>query len=109
VTLIEFLRARLDEDERIALAAVGGLFRVQCDWSDTPVVEHIDRWTSSRVMAEVKAKRRIIAQHEGAHECPLDGDSCGWVDGDLRPHCETSALLALPYVNHPDYQREWLL
>lgn len=92
--LIEFLRARLDEDERVARWAGGGIWHdvtavresawlVECNREDAT---HILRHDPARVRADVDAKRRIL---------------------DQDPPRETLALLALPYADHPDYRSEW--
>lgn len=65
---------------------------------------HIARHDPARVLAECDAKRRIVADHASTHECPKDGDSCGWWDGEP---CDVIRLLALPYADHPDYRDEW--
>lgn len=63
----------------------------------------------ARVLAECEAKRRIVALHDGAHECSVyvrgEVDNCAWVErGDS---CSTLRLLALPYADHPDYDPSW--
>jgi hypothetical protein len=68
--VIEFLRARLDEDERIASTTDGD---GEVEWfadvardrhHEMPAVgKHIDRWLPSRVLAEVAAKRAILEIH----------------------------------------------
>lgn len=69
----------------------------------------------ARVLREVEAKRRIIAEHY----CPdeLDADEqphCGFCDKALRMNdmqgtwpCLHLRLLALPYADHPDYDESW--
>lgn len=89
VTLIEFLRARLDEDEGAALRAD----------DDEPVdSDNQARWSRSRVLAEVEAKRRIIAECERT----FDVEEHGWALAN-----DVLALLALPYADHPDYDQAW--
>lgn len=66
--------------------------------------QHIARHDPARVLVEVDAKRRIIAEHstqkwsvgDRVHDCQWEG----WP-------CTTLRLLALPYAGHPDYQAEW--
>lgn len=87
MTLVEFLRARLDEDEQVARAAADrtgeqwrasapGLYN-ESDPSNHPgpfatgawgdleddVAEHIARHDPARVLAEVAVKRRIVELH----------------------------------------------
>lgn len=102
MSLVEFLRARLDEDEAAAKA-----------WlpfgnPDDAARAHIARHDPARVLAEVEAKRRIIDLHGAEpHECVAwDGDlglpcTCYEVD------CPTLLLLALLYASHPDYDEAW--
>lgn len=81
--LVAFLRARLDEDERDP----GG-------------------WSPARVLAEVDAKRRILAEHPWRHEPDWpSGRQCRQCATE-HP-CTTLRLLALPYAGHPDYREEW--
>jgi hypothetical protein len=102
--LVEFLRARLDEDEEVA----------QATRKNEQFVCGTGRWFAShnnaitsmaphRAVAEVEAKRRLLEQFR------LRGDSVravvqptvGGVWDDLL------RLLALPYADHPDYREEW--
>ncbi len=102
--LTAFLRARLDEDERVARAAVDFDYGVR-DWADDgdPVNAHIARHDPARVLREVEAKRRLLEQFR------LRGDS---VRAVVRPVTggvwdDLLRLLALPYDGHPDYREEW--
>ena len=75
-----------------------------------------------RVLAEVDATRRIIAEHAPTRD--RDGETvcstCVFVGDDedqggnrfrYREHhawpCDTVSLLALPYAGHADYREEW--
>jgi hypothetical protein len=104
--LIAFLRARFDEDEQVARAAhePGGWqmrFAHEIDGvavtEDPLYTKHIARWDPARVMAEVEAKRRALGlvlpgRYEGGY-----GEAC----------LDVLRLLALPYIDHPDYRNEW--
>lgn len=89
--LIAFLRAQLDEDERVARAADSGrwlpedkgiTFEYRADdfhggeaqarlVADTRANQwHIANWDPPRVLAEVEAKRRVLELHVGEHDCP---------------------------------------
>jgi hypothetical protein len=107
--LIAFLRARLDEDVKVARDATfwtGGV----PEWTARaePDGVHIARHDPARVLADVAAKRRIIAEYAGR-----DQD----VDLMLGRYTERQGqwaglhlavrLLALPYAGHPDYREEW--
>ncbi|MEV7599881.1 DUF6221 family protein [Kitasatospora sp. NPDC089797] len=115
--LVEFLHARFDDDEQAAHAALGTNELAQpagqqARWvrqgdqiwsqgrSDVPVVgktwarpaEHIVRHDPARVLSEVDAKRRVLADAASFTE---DGQQAVF------------QLLALPYADHPDYRPEW--
>jgi hypothetical protein len=82
-SIVDFLRARLDDDEQVAQAAGGDRWALQGHPSETiavydsardPVVydegyptdeqaEHIARHDPARVLAEVDAKRRILDEY----------------------------------------------
>lgn len=112
--LIEFLRARLDEDERAARDAGGERWRrhehhdhIEVDRSPlyppvafhvAPYDIHIARQDPARVLAEVDAKRRIVA---GCAQAKLAGDQTA------SALFVVACMLALPYADHPDYQQEW--
>lgn len=131
MTLVEFLRARLDEDEKAARAATGQRWlaaesapdeddsswvSISLEESGDDVAEsrgdhgreyaaHIVRYDPARVLAEVAAKRRIVELHGDQHEC------VGSLDDALayNPYigCTTLRVLALPYAEHEAYRSEW--
>lgn len=82
MTLTEFVTARLDDAEEDGLAP-------------------------SRVLVDVDAKRRLMEVAAEVHSL-IDGE---WgCPGGQRLECpgeEILALLALPWADHPDYQKEW--
>lgn len=144
--LVAFLKARLDDTAAKATAARGTSWDatpgdVAADaWvinedmhlfeTDAGTAAHIAEHDPSRVLAEVAAKRRLLADllDEG-HERNEDDHwySCAaLVDHDGEPLCidesraggpcdcgrdkrvqRRLALFALPYANHHDYQPEW--
>jgi hypothetical protein len=115
--LVEFLKARLGEDEQAARRA-GETFRqigetgvivategdraeecASANW--TGAAEHIVRHDPARVLREVEMKRRIIDEHH-----PVD--PCDAHDAELESiPCDTLLLLALPYADHEEFQDEW--
>ena len=112
MTLVEFLRARLDEDEEVARETRRFEQRVP----------HTERWFAShgnaitsmaphRAVAEVDAKRRIIDEHEpsGNYVYRDDGTPACGTCGDYTVEwpCDTLKLFALPYADHPDYDPAW--
>jgi hypothetical protein len=119
MTLVEFLQTRLAEDELTALAAVDGSpqwqasyqyrdvkdehghYVVQAD-SRYPSLEqaaHIARQCPARALAEVEAKRGVIADY-------LRLDAAGdllarsIIEDVLRGMCSV-------YTEHPDYNPSW--
>ena len=134
-TLTEFLLARIAEDEGDAQAAITiqsphwtcngydaavevdvenwnlvsgeGTFETQVVYDEgAPTLfqaEHIARWDPARVLAECEAKRRIVemqaANDEGRHQVGFHFRA-QTIERVLR-------LLALPYMDHPDYDEAW--
>lgn len=119
MTLTEFLLERIAEDEAAARqaatdeggrwiatgptsieASFGELTDSMGAWSGLTEVRrpsiagHITRWDPARVLAECDAKRRFVEQFTDV----------GWSAPLRRRVLE---LVALPYVNHPDYDRVW--
>jgi hypothetical protein len=95
--LVEFLRARLEEDER--------LWRERCSSQ-----RRNGKTFARRMFVDVDAKRQIIDLH-----CVRSGTGGTWDTdppaicnecGTLHP-CETLCLLAWPYAAHADYREEW--
>ncbi|MDX3019883.1 DUF6221 family protein [Streptomyces acidiscabies] len=141
VDLVEFVRARLDEDEALARAATRqrgrGEWKAETDargitevvgrsepgddsYPNTPVVLQPDddettgfiaAHDPARVLREVDAKRRIIADLEQA-EFTLSkagdrGTAYDVMTGAVNMLRRTVRLLAVPYADHPDYRDEW--
>jgi hypothetical protein len=117
--LVPWLRAQLDDDERVAREANPELGAVRSFLElITPEVEadeaHIVRWDPPRVLAEVEAKRRILDLHAES-DFPYDPDDgpgdyswaakCMTCYGD--DPCPTLRLLALPYAGREGYREEW--
>ena len=135
--LVQFLRARLDEDAELAQAASPGPWHPSDESDEVLAVdgitvadgfalssrqlrattEHIARHDPARVLAEVEAKRRILEIHkvvggwedEDGQDIGLGCDECGYSAeySDRGGWCETVRLLALPYADHPGYRAEW--
>ncbi|MDV6267061.1 DUF6221 family protein [Rhodococcus globerulus] len=139
VELVEFVEARLAEDERVAREAIvpdrpgthwewearsddgdpesplwlrtveefpttsgvgdlpGFPLGYECTAAPTPAMGHITRHDPDRVLREVEAKQAIIEKLR---------------EGDLRKFSgllDAVKLLASPFSDHPDYQKEWAL
>jgi len=134
--LVEFLGARLDEDEQIAREAPPGPWhignavdptkpchvhtfpgvRLVADGLNWLVAEHIARHDPARVLAEVSAKRQQIDEHQPARPqyMPRQTRGCltcttaqAWDDLADEANCRTLRLLALPYASHPEYREGW--
>ena len=110
MTLVEFLEARIAEDEAEAKPMAG--------------LDDDDRggWAivyAERVLAECAAKRAILEMHgpvkDEGWKSGEDNDflwcgSCGSIDDSPWPYpCGTLQALAAVYADHPDYQQEWAL
>ena len=120
MTLVEFLEARLAEDELIAGAAIEGA----ADWqalytyrdvkdsdgryviladSRYPTVEqaaHIARYSPARILRQCDATRAIIADF-------LHLDALGDLSG--RSAAENALRqLAMVHADHPDFTQEWI-
>jgi hypothetical protein len=106
---VQFLRARLAEEEAIATAALGDPGRGR-DWWDAATLmeraqishaeaEHIAAHGPHRVLADVNAKRRLIEEAIDADEPGeyWNSESRDWV---LR-------FLAVAYAEHRDYSQAW--
>lgn len=120
MTLTEFLTARLDEDEAWARGQQEARRAQALAARSAFGVSHLvvgDRLNPARALAEVAAKRAIVALHEPFE--PYGG--LGWkcetcaenseADYDGSPMiewpCMTVRYLASVYVDHPDYRDEW--
>jgi hypothetical protein len=133
MNLIEFLRARLDEDAEVARGASPGPWSPDAEHYEVvavdgetvadgfalsnrqlrATVDHIARHDPVRVLAEVDAKRRIldeVVDEATGLDMSVDGDRrVGPRDTTTEPYLGTVLLrlLALPYAEHPDYREEW--
>lgn len=126
-TLAEFILARVAEDEAMARVRPEHYAPFEREWEwcpkarteplgdlggpDDPCECGVDSWQPDpRALRESRAMRRIVALHDGAHECSCydhtgDVNNCAWVlDGD---DCSTLRDLAEVWSDHPDYRQEW--
>ncbi|MEU6397860.1 DUF6221 family protein [Streptomyces cinnamoneus] len=116
--LVQFLRARLDEEVAEAAKLDDG-----DDWEMEPWQVRRDEtgaWDSyaylriakARVLAEVDAKRQIVSLHSDptGHSCSVKdetGYELNFADVGGGEACTTLRLLALPYASHPDFGEDW--
>lgn len=132
-TLADFVLARLAEDEQVARAAMAAVAHAEdrdgstrwCGtddgvyagangaeligpygYADEGLTAHIARHDPARVLADVAAKRAIVAlyQHKGESMAlyPNAGNAAGFMalTGAIR-------ALAQPFTDHPQYSAEW--
>lgn len=130
--LLTWLRQQLDEDERMARAAADlaktadwwasaegrvhdanapgcrNLLGGEYAWSLDDIGAHIARWDPARVLAKVKADRRILEIHHHI-ECKHDnyGPSGDCAECGNEYPCETVHLLAQAYAGQPGWREEW--
>ncbi|HKY58323.1 MAG TPA: DUF6221 family protein [Aeromicrobium sp.] len=117
-TLSEFLLARIAEDEvrarssyrvidaRLEVADYGD--HLSMDGERMSPREYVDRFCEPnpdvRLLAECKAKRRIVELH--ALWDNAEGYSPSYWSAPVE---EILAQLALPYADHPDFDEAWRL
>lgn len=106
-----FIRARLDEDEQVARGVSPGCSSTWelMELGDGYGVGYLSI-DSARVLAEVAAKRAILAEHPKLWD---DDPSVCRVCEDRTRHdaaewlCWTVRLLASCWSDHPDYDPSW--
>jgi hypothetical protein len=112
--LVEWLRAQLDEDERVAREALHRqattrrmIGRRMIEETIQPIAAwRTSVWPPARVLAEVDAKRRILDQCAGLADMGFVGSA--WTPGDMSElAAQALSLLALPYADRPGYRDEW--
>lgn len=126
--IVQFLRARLDEDERLALATGPDEYARRWAvrdsmWSCTVIdgngdivvydegaptreeAEHIARQDPARTLRRVAAHRAILAEYEDITPC----DCCGRRDREYAGAALTIVVkyLAGQWSDHPDYDQSW--
>jgi hypothetical protein len=109
LTIVKFLKARLDEDAaRLDLAAEAEAELLRHDgMPDTTAQEVKDYWLRPgrltewpRWLDEIEAKRKIVHQYVLLR--PFDWPEAFIETLELNLHA-----LALVYSDHPDYRQEW--
>lgn len=121
--LVTWLRAQLDEDERVAQSATSGPwanddplardgvfasaidgFVVDCDYPHMGPfavhnATHIARHDPTRVLADVEAKRALL----DAFDEPTTVDNVAEEEG----LCRAVRIIATAYADRPGYLEEW--
>lgn len=132
--IVEFLNARLDEDQAVVAAVEdnsapftgewinddGRVLRTRNRWvlaykpNAEPwrpgVLDHIARYDPARVLAEVATKRRVLARHANDGYGSCEGCGCEYADISLRyaiEECPELRDLAAVYADYPDYDPAW--
>jgi hypothetical protein len=133
--LVQWLRAQLDTDERIARAATAGPWLVDCEtyaealiagdgttviaggrwggeasaFESTEDALHIAAHDPARVLREIEAKRRILDLHSLVGTLQTGARIETVVSCPICRvwPCSTVRLLALPYADRPGYRAEW--
>lgn len=124
MTIVEFLEARLEEDEAVAKAAFGA-DPTYATWAyegdevfapmegerhsrlclpavDEDLGAHIAHYDPARALSEVVAIRSLVELYGAL--------SAHWVlNADYGFASTTLRTLAAIYSDHPDYQQEWAL
>jgi hypothetical protein len=103
VDVVEFLSLRIAEDEAAALNLLN-------DRS----LSKSGEWYERRVLLECEAKKRLIGIVESARQAALaamvrdsDGDAA-WSPEAIEWTTRSLNALALPYLDHPDFEKHWL-
>ncbi|MFI5635758.1 DUF6221 family protein [Streptomyces sp. NPDC051664] len=130
--LVQFLRDRLDEDEKMAGAAAEGPWSVDhgdygvlvygadqsavvcggCWGGEASVFEstadalHIVRHDPARVLAVVEAKRAAISHYKKLRRF-AEKERCEEYVLAEGAGAVVIKMLALPYADHPDYRDNW--
>lgn len=137
MTIVEFLEARLAEDEAVA-KAVFGADLTYATWTfegdevfapmegerhsrlclpaiDEGLGIHIARHDPARTLREVAAKRAILAQEEAARsqfehvKSSTTYPAIEVLIGQVAALATVIRHLTSAYSDHPDYQQEWAL
>lgn len=134
--IVEFLEARIAEDEAVAKAARPGPWRYEPGCSSGPRVSltdflmvpedvgapcndmipyldsrHIARQDPARILREVAAKRAVITQSREADEYYAhmsgNGRIASMAAGNVNACAAILKALASVYDDHPDFSEEW--
>lgn len=110
--LVAFVTSQLDEDAGAAQAVRPADWRDGDAWIELAgeVADHARRHDPARVLAEVDAKRRIVAAYEAALTAVAVSEGtplAGAAKLNLRAREDAVRCVALPYAARPGYRSEW--
>ena len=114
-SIVEFLEARITEDERSANETTGWRLTQSLIASalhdgeaTASEVVYANRLLPRRMLAECKAKRAIIAEHATLGGlCQRCVDAWDDMAEHLHAPCPTLLALAQLYAGHPQFNRAW--
>lgn len=136
MNIVEFLEARIGEDEAVAQEA-SAYYNYDDDdpWhfyveqyagmqmgeggyggtSETPITVHASLWSPARVLAECAVKRAILGNHSGSRQTIVLTNPGNQFDRFMQlcnydQHawpCADLLALTLPYTNSPDFDPAW--
>ncbi len=106
-----------DEGECVStLRPMGNAIRV-ADCPSDVFTAHIARWDPARVLAEITAKRRVLARHQRMGSVYRDAlvpdacEGCGLDEGEWNVadinECPELLDLAAPFSGHEDFDESW--
>lgn len=101
MTIVEFLLARIAEDESIGRDWKLNRGKVEVHGGGTG---YLALASPERVLAECAAKRAIMDEHHPSAD-PCDAHNASFE----TIACDTLRHLAAVYEDHPDYRQEWKL
>lgn len=112
MTIVEFLLARIAEDEAELGVLASGVHDDSAGpnglgWGDVGAISDVLTVSHRRATAECEAKRRII---DASRYVEAGGGSAEIVMFDGWPRAgvpSVLASLALPYADHPDFDPAW--
>lgn len=123
--LAAFLSARLDEDEAVALesAQFPSEWRAEPGYTGQPimagnyrvatcalsVMAHIARHDPARVLADVAAKRAMLAHLLRCHTTRFPRDQAKTADDFTPLAWDMFRYFAAAYADHPDFDSSWRL
>ncbi len=122
MNIVEFLEARIAEDEAYARQAQGDKYGWVDRWrvatghgaaTESVITAHAFRLSPDRMLAECAAKREIIDTYRSAVRHEAGADVSTELSGKLTLSGIAQGLeiaiqyMATTYKDHPDYRREW--